>query len=179
MAEKSEDNVKSYDDEFSECYKRLSPILKKFVSRQIQDWDTAEEIVQEIFTYLYQKNEPMDKNPKELVGFLFRAARNRVSDYRRKQQRHPVFCGGVDQTPDISSISKIENRVVTRETYNEVTKMISDEPQPFREIFLRSYRDGQAIRQISRDMNISEYTISRVLKKFSMVVKEKVGPLYQ
>lgn len=170
--------MKSYDCEFSECYRKLSPILIKFVSRHIQDWHTAEEIVQEIFTYLYQKNEPMDKEPKALVGFLFRAARNRIADYKRKQHRNPVLCSGVDQTPDISSISKIENRVVIKETYNEVNRMINNEPQPLREIFLRSYRDGQAVRKISRDMEISEYTISRVLKKFTMVVREKIGPLY-
>jgi RNA polymerase sigma-70 factor (ECF subfamily) len=167
-----------YDLKFSECYKSLAPILIKFVCRKIRDWHTAEEIVQEIFAYLYQKTEIMERDTKDLVGFLFRAARCRVSDYRRKQTRHPVFYGEIELTPDSSSFSEIENHIIEKETFDEITRMINNEPQRVREIFVRSYRDGQAIRRISRELSMSENTISRILKRFSSVVREKIGSPY-
>jgi RNA polymerase sigma-70 factor (ECF subfamily) len=166
MIQIREDAMTQYDLKFSECYKRLSPILIKFVCRKIQDWHTSEEIVQEIFAYLYQKTEIMERDTKDLVGFLFRAARCRVSDYRRKQTRHPVFYG------------EIENHIIEKETFDEITRMINNEPQRVREIFVRSYRDGQAIRRISRELSMSENTISRILKRFSSVVREKIGSPY-
>jgi RNA polymerase sigma-70 factor, ECF subfamily len=171
--------MSGYDKEFSECYEKFAKPLTRFVNKSIHNWDTAEEIVQDIFTYLYSRKEPLDADNRSLMAFIFRIARHRIIDYIKKNKNHIVINTSVDSAPDLSKISKIESNLIEKELHQNVSKIIYSTKHPQREIIVRSFEQGHKIKRISRDMSISEYKISKVLKSFSMMVRDTIGPLYQ
>jgi RNA polymerase sigma factor (sigma-70 family) len=177
---KNPENIMSgYDKEFSDCYTKFAKPLTRFVNKNIHNWDISEEIVQDIFTYLYARKEPLDADNRSLVAFIFRIARHRIIDYIKKNKNRITSCTSVDSAPDLSKISKIESNFIEKEMHHNVSKIIYNTNNPQREIIVRSYEQGHKIKRISRDMSISEYKISKVLKNFSMTVRDTIGPLYQ
>src|SRR5690606_12764450 len=64
-------------DAFTEIYSRYSGILYAHILKRLQDPEEAMDIVQEIFTYLWQKKVEVVIT-SNLSGYLYKSARNRV-----------------------------------------------------------------------------------------------------
>ena len=74
------------DRRLSEAIEREQPRLRNFIRKRVADAGDAEDILQEIFYELVEAYRLM--KPVEQVGaWLFRVARNRITDLFRKRQR--------------------------------------------------------------------------------------------
>src|SRR5216683_7457571 len=74
------------DQRISEVVKREGSRLRNFIRRRVADPRDAEDILQEVFYKLLEANSllmPID----HVTGWLFRVARNRISDLFRKKKR--------------------------------------------------------------------------------------------
>src|SRR5919108_1476093 len=73
------------DERISEVVKREQSRLRNFIRRHVPDPRDAEDILQDVFYELVEANRllmPID----HVTGWLFRVARNRITDLFRKQQ---------------------------------------------------------------------------------------------
>ena len=73
--------------QFTKCYNLYAPRLIRFVSVRIGDSESATDIVQDIFTYLYERKIVIDCNSPSISGFLFQIARHRVIDFSQKSAK--------------------------------------------------------------------------------------------
>jgi len=74
------------DQRLSEAIEREQPRLRNFIRKRVADAGDAEDILQEIFYELVEAYRLM--KPVEQVGsWLFRVARNRITDLFRKRNR--------------------------------------------------------------------------------------------
>ena len=74
------------DRRLSEAIEREQPRLRNFIRKRVADAGDAEDILQEIFYELVEAYHLM--KPVEQVGaWLFRVARNRITDLFRKSKR--------------------------------------------------------------------------------------------
>lgn len=170
--------MENYDKDFSCCYQKFARPLTNFIGKKIGDWDSAEEIVQEIFTYLYSKKEPLNIDSRSIVSFMFRVARHKVIDYMKKNGNHTLPGLITDSLPDHSEMTKVESAVINKELAGEIKYIIKQTPDPLKEIIVRTYTYGHKMKKISRDLSVSEYKVAKTLKEFSLVVRERLGPLY-
>src|ERR1700730_11409543 len=73
------------DRQISEVVAEQGSRLRNFIRRRVPDPSDAEDIVQEVFYKLVEANRllmPID----HVAGWLFRVARNRITDLFRKQK---------------------------------------------------------------------------------------------
>src|SRR5438046_3893899 len=73
------------DQRISEVVKREQSRLRNFIRRRVPDPADAEDILQEVFYKLVEANRllmPID----HVTGWLFRVARNRITDLFRKKK---------------------------------------------------------------------------------------------
>src|SRR5690348_11618223 len=73
------------DQRLSEVVKREQSRLRNFIRRRVPDPRDAEDVLQDVFYKLVEANRllmPID----HVTGWLFRAARNRITDLFRKRQ---------------------------------------------------------------------------------------------
>src|SRR6266571_8435233 len=73
------------DERISEVVKREQSRLRNFIRRRVPDPADAEDILQEVFYKLVEANRllmPID----HVTAWLFRVARNRITDLWRKQR---------------------------------------------------------------------------------------------
>src|SRR5512140_656946 len=77
------------DRRISEVVKREQSRLRNFIRRRVPDPRDAEDILQDVFYRLVEANRllmPID----HVTGWLFRVARNRITDLFRKKRPEPL-----------------------------------------------------------------------------------------
>ena len=77
------------DQRISEAVRRDYPGLRSFIRKRVADQSDAEDILQDVFYELLQAYRMM-KPIEHVTGWLFRVARNRISDLFRKIGRAHV-----------------------------------------------------------------------------------------
>ena len=77
------------DHRISEAIEREQPRLRNFIRKRVGDEGDAEDILQDVFYELVEAYRLM--KPVEQVGaWLFRVARNRITDLFRKRKREAL-----------------------------------------------------------------------------------------
>src|SRR5579862_5158457 len=77
------------DRQIAEAIDREQPRLRNFIRRRVTDREDAEDILQEVFYELIETYR-MFKPVEQVTGWLFRVARNRITDLFRRKQREAV-----------------------------------------------------------------------------------------
>src|SRR5438309_3830125 len=77
------------DQRISDVVKREQSRLLNFIRRRVPDSRDAEDILQEVFYELVEANRLL-MPIEHVTGWLFRVARNRITDLFRKRQPEPL-----------------------------------------------------------------------------------------
>src|SRR6202050_2467679 len=77
------------DQRISEAVSREQPRLRSFIRRRVADPGDAEDILQDVFYELIEAYRMM-KPIEQVTAWLFRVARNRITDRFRKRQREAL-----------------------------------------------------------------------------------------
>ncbi|HEY9542622.1 RNA polymerase sigma-70 factor [Prevotella sp.] len=111
--------------------------------------EVAEDIVQECFVTLWQKQPDYPK------AFLYTSVRNRCVDYLR-HARLPMADVAAHDLENIISDDEARKR---SETEARLWKAIDRLPERQRQVLLMSKRDGMRYREIAQELGISERTV--------------------
>src|SRR6266853_5203884 len=87
---------------FTETLERDEPRLRSFIRRRVLDAGDAEDILQDVFYELleaYRFMKPME----QVTAWLFRVARNRITDMFRSKQRAALRSGSSALTSALSA----------------------------------------------------------------------------
>ena len=74
------------DRQISEAIEREKPRLRNFIGKRVADQSDAEDILQEVFYELVEAYRMM-KPVEQVTAWLFRVARNRITDLFRSKKR--------------------------------------------------------------------------------------------
>src|SRR5512133_2837302 len=95
------------DQRISEVVKREGARLRNFIRRRVPDPRDAEDILQDVFYELVEANRLL-MPIEHVTGWLFRVARNRITDLFRKRQPEP-FSGTVVMDQDGDDLRQLED----------------------------------------------------------------------
>lgn len=138
-------------------YKR--PLLGYF-SKRIRDKTEAEDLVQEVFVRLLQRNR--DDPIKRVEQYLFQTAANVLTDrHRRRAVR------GLDQAQELTeadlplSEASPEDSLIGQETLQHFISVLNKLPERTRDIFVLRVLEGYKLHEISTQMNITERAVQK------------------
>src|SRR6202035_2064662 len=77
------------DQQISEAIEREKPRLRNFIRKRVGDRSDAEDILQEVFYELVEAYRMM-KPIEQVTAWLFRVARNRITDLFRRRSREAL-----------------------------------------------------------------------------------------
>lgn len=139
----------------------------------IPDPDKVEDVVQECFAALWEKQQAgaAVSNPR---AYLYMAVRNRCLDHLRKaglktEELKPHDTYGIIDDDDAQERAQIEARLWTA---------IDRLPEKCREVFLLSKRDGLKYEEIAQELGISENTVRNQISKALKILKEGVRNIF-
>ncbi len=129
--------------------------------RVLRDPVLAEDVTQEVFTYLWMHPDRYDPSRGTLRSWVGLLAQRRSIDRVRKEQRRTETESRLD-TARVTS-DNAEDRVVSLWICERVQRALASLPAEQREILIRAYYGGRTYREVAADLSLPEGTVkSRV-----------------
>lgn len=169
----NEGNIKAFEELFRLYYDRLL----KFIWGYVNSEAIAEELVQELFTRIWEKKEGLHIEVS-LRTYLFQSARNISIDYLRHQKverswedekkalhMNKSFSNGVDK--------KLHNKMLL----DEIEKAIKSLPERRRLVFILSRFNDMSHKEIAEFMDISVYTVETQIGRALHTLRKRFSHL--
>src|ERR1035441_10401808 len=155
------------DRRISEVVKREQSRLRNFIRRRVPDPRDAEDILQEVFYELVEANRLL-MPIEHVTGWLFRVARNRITDLFRKKKPEnfsDVMVG--DEGGELLEIEDLlpspdagpEALYVRSVLLDELELALGELPDEQREVFVAHEMEGRSFKELSAATGVSMNTL--------------------
>ena len=153
------------DQRISDVVQRERSRLLNFIRRHAPDPDDAEDILQDVFYRLVEANRLL-MPIEHVTGWLYRVARNRITDLFRKKEPKNFSDIDVDdedglQFEDLlpSPDAGPEAAYVRSALLEELQHALAELPKEQREVFIAQEFEGRSFRQIADETGVSVNTL--------------------
>jgi|TARA_R110000737_G_scaffold353010_1_gene401730 RNA polymerase sigma-70 factor (ECF subfamily) len=155
---------------FKEVFKKYYNPLCNYASTIVKDHKMAQDVVQDVFTKLWDKrdNVSIDSNEK---SYLFQAVKNRSLEILRKQKNDQKVSTAdyKDLYVDGSEIDEQARKYMLKEF---LYKSIRQLPPKCQEIFVMNKVNGLTYNEIALDLDISVKTVENHIGKAYRKLRE-------
>ncbi len=155
------------DERIAEVVKREHSRLRNFIRRRVPDPLDAEDILQEVFYELVEANR-MLMPIEHVTGWLFRVARNRITDLFRKRKpesfSETAIADGNDEllsledllpSPDAGPEALYARNVLLEELEHAFDEL----PEEQRKVFIAHELEGRSFKEIAAETGVSVNTL--------------------
>jgi RNA polymerase sigma-70 factor (ECF subfamily) len=162
---------------FEVIYKRYYPLLYVHACKLLKSPDEAEDIVQEIFSGLWQKAARLEITVS-LSAYLYAATRNRILNWiERRKVRTEYLLSIQEFSRDGTYITDEQMR--ERELAALIEKEIAALPGKMREVFQLSRYENLSHREIAEKLNISDKTVKKQVSNALKILRDRLkGPMH-
>jgi RNA polymerase sigma factor (sigma-70 family) len=178
--------AREQDEQIAEVVDREKSRLRRFIRRRVHDrWD-AEDILQEVFYELVEANRLL-MPIEHVTGWLFRVARNRITDLFRKKSRLRFSEGaGVDQDDEplylrdlLASPDAGPEALYARRLLLDALELAIEElPPEQREVFVSHELEGRSFKEMAAASGVSVNTLLSRKRYAVRHLRERLGSLY-
>jgi RNA polymerase sigma factor (sigma-70 family) len=172
------------DQRISEVLGRERSRLLNFIRRRVGDPFDAEDVLQDVCSELVEANRllmPID----HVTGWLFRVARNRITDlFRRKR---PESLGDRPEDDERRTLEELlpspdagpEALYARRVLLDELELALEELPEEQREVFVAHEWEGRSFREMSAETGVSVNTLLSRKRYAVLHLRERLRRLYE
>jgi RNA polymerase sigma factor (sigma-70 family) len=175
------------DQQISEAIKRERARLRNFIRRRVPDPRDAEDVLQDVFYKLVEANRLL-MPIEHVTGWLFRVARNRITDlFRRKATENVSTADVVD---DNDELLKLEDWLPSPDAgpdalyartllLDELELAIEELPKEQRDVFLAHELEGRSFKEIATETGVSMNTLLSRKRYAVLHLRERLADIYE
>jgi RNA polymerase sigma factor (sigma-70 family) len=141
--------------------------LRNFIRRRVPDPSDAEDIMQEVFYELVEANRLL-MPIEHLTGWLFRVARNRITDLFRKKK--PETFSGVAVENEDGELLQIEDLLPSPDAgpealyfrnvlLDELELALDELPEEQRDVFVAHELEGRSFKEMAAETGVGVNTL--------------------
>lgn len=174
------------DERISEVVKRERSRLRSFIRRRVADPGDAEDILQDVFYALVEANRllvPIE----HVTGWLFRVARNRITDLFRKK-RPDGFSDHVIEG-DEDELLRLEDLLPSLDAgpdalfarnliLGELESALDELPEEQREVFVAHELEGRSFKELAAETGVSVNTLLSRKHYAVLHLRERLQTIY-
>jgi RNA polymerase sigma factor (sigma-70 family) len=175
------------DQQLSEAIERERPRLRNFIRKRVADAGDAEDILQEIFYELVEAYRML--RPVEQVGaWLFRVARNRITDLFRKRNREGsrvdlsageangelIILEDLFPSPDAGPEAAYARSVLVE----ELDAALDELPEEQREVFIAHEMEGRSFKELAAETGLSVNTLLSRKHYAVLYLRQRLQDIY-
>jgi len=159
--------------------------LRNFIRRRVPDPRDAEDILQEVFYELVEANRLL-MPIEHVTGWLFRVARNRITDLFRKKKPESLSDAAVDgedesltledllPSPDAGPDALYARSVLL----DEMEDALDELPDEQREVFVGHEIEGRSFKEMSAESGVSVNTLLSRKRYAVLHLRERLQNIY-
>ncbi len=177
------------DRQITEIISEERSRLRNFIRRRVPDPSDVEDILQEVFYELVEANRllmPID----HVTGWLFRVARNRITDLFRKKRPEAFSDTSVEdedgellriedllRSPDAGPEALYVRRVLLDELEVALDELPND-PYGQREVFIAHELEGRSFKELSAESGVNINTLLARKRYAVLHLRERLQRIY-
>jgi RNA polymerase sigma factor (sigma-70 family) len=174
------------DQRISEVVKREQSRLRNFIRRRVPDPSDAEDIVQEVFYELVEANRLL-MPIEHVTGWLFRVARNRITDLFRKKKPESFSEAAVeDEEGELMQIEDLlpspdaepEALYLRNVLLDELELALDELPDGQREVFIAHELEGRSFKEMAAETGVSVNTLLSRKRYAVLHLRERLQDIY-
>ena len=175
------------DQRISEVVKREQSRLRNFIRRRVPDPRDAEDILQDVFYELVEANRLL-MPIEHVTGWLFRVARNRITDLFRKKKPESFSDTAVAATRTTNYCSwktcclrpmPARRRLYARNVLLDELELAVDElPEEQREVFVAHELEGRSFKEMAAETGVSVNTLLSRKRYAVRHLRERLQSIY-
>jgi len=174
------------DQRISEVVKREQARLRNFIRRRVPDPRDAEDILQDVFYELVEANRllmPID----HVTGWLFRVARNRITDlFRKKKPESFSDTAVVDEDDELLQLEDLlpspaagpEALYARNALLDELELAVDALPEEQREVFVAHELEGRSFKEMAAETGVSVNTLLSRKRYAVLHLRERLRGIY-
>ena len=153
----------SPEDRVSEAIGRDRSRLAGFIRRRVPNASDAEDILQEVFSDLIEASR-LATSIEDVTAWLYRVARNRITDLFRKRAREGELPGTQDGDESIEDLLPSadggpEARFARRVLVDELALALEELPAEQREVFIAHEIEGASFNELAQRTGVNVKTL--------------------
>lgn len=175
------------DQRISDVVKREQARLGNFIRRRVPDPGDAEDVLQDVFYRLVEANQLL-MPIEHVTGWLFRVARNRITDlFRKKQPENFSDLVVADQEQEeLSSFEDLlpspdagpEEAFARRVLLDELRAALAELPKEQREAFVAHEFEGRSFKELAAETGVSVNTLLARKRYAVLHLRERLQSVY-
>ncbi len=173
------------DRRITEAVKQEQSRLRNFIRRRVPDPRDAEDILQDVFYALIEANRllvPIE----HVTGWLFRVARNRITDLFRKKRPESLndaVLAGEDESMTLEDLlpspdAGPEALYVRSVLLDELEDALDELPEEQREVFVGHEIEGRSFKEMSAETGVSVNTLLSRKRYAVLHLRERLQSIY-
>src|ERR1700734_3777200 len=174
------------DQRISEVVRQEQSRLRNFIRRRVPDPSDAEDIVQEVFYELVEANRLL-MPIEHVTGWLFRVARNRITDlFRKKRPKNFTDAAVEGEGGELLQIEDLlpspdagpEALYVRSVLFDELELALDELPEEQRDVFLAHELEGRSFKEIAAQTGVSVNTLLSRKRYAVLHLRERLQSIY-
>jgi RNA polymerase sigma factor (sigma-70 family) len=174
------------DQRISEVVKREQSRLRNFIRRRVPDPRDAEDILQDVFYQLVEANRLL-MPIEHVTGWLFRVARNRITDLFRKKRPESFSDTAVeDEDGELLRIEDLlpspdagpEALYIRNLLFDELELAVDELPEEQREVFVAHEMEGRSFKDMAAETGVSVNTLLSRKRYAVLHLRERLQSIY-
>jgi len=172
------------DQRITEVVERDQPRLRNFIRRRVPDPRDAEDILQEVFYELVEANRLL-MPIEHVTGWLFRVARNRITDlFRKKKPESFSDAAVVDENDELLRLEDLlpdagpEALYARNVLLDELELAIEELPEEQREVFVAHEVEGRSFAEMAAESGVSVNTLLSRKRYAVLHLRERLQKIY-
>lgn len=142
------------------------------VKAMVQNEQTAEDIVQEVFIELFSMKRQHFENDSKVRSWLLKVATNKTLNYLKREKKFSYVASDFFDNIDTNLQTNPEAQLTEKELIQEIKKALKSLPDGFREVVLLYYYTGLTYDEISRILNIPLGTVKSRLSRAASLLRK-------
>jgi RNA polymerase sigma factor (sigma-70 family) len=175
------------DRQISEIVAEERSRLRNFIRRRVPDPSDAEDIVQEVFYELVEANRLL-MPIEHVTGWLFRVARNRITDLFRKKKPEAFSDAAVEG--EDGELLRIEDPLPSPDAgpealyfrnvlLDELELALDELPDEQREVFVAHELEGRSFKEMAAETGVSVNTLLSRKRYAVLHLRERLQSIHE
>lgn len=158
---------------FKELYEEYYAPFCLYAKRFIEDKETREDIVSDVFTSIWGKIDTFDLQSDTALGYIKMCVRNSCLNFLKHQECEWNYAENIQKKAPVYE-TEPDSVYTLDELYKILYETLNKLPENYRIVFMKSFFEGKTHVEIAEEMNLSVKSINRYKQKTMELLRNEL-----
>jgi len=175
--------IAEQDQFIADTLSRDEPRLRSFIRNRVLDTGDAEDILQDVF-YEFIQTYRLMKPVEQVTAWLYRVARNRITDLFRKQKSVSLNTAADEDSPTLEDLLPSPDAgpdalYARNMLFDALDEALDELPETQRDVFIAHELLGRSFKEISAETGIGVNTLLSRKRYAILHLRERLQQMQQ